>query len=620
MVCWRNSVDMVIISRIKDSVLRDSTGKIKNLSLPITIYLVYTFDRCVMNKKTIFLAALTALTVLAACAPDRQQPERDRLVESSLEQPFAVIPNGVPQDAQSVGENEHPGYSDLPFDPEADFIVRLIDGGTAVEITGYTGTNTNLRIPPQIQGLPVAAIAEQAFLSEHWTSPPGGGIGDWFIEGRPPELRLTSVTIPDTVRYIGAQAFRANLLTSISLPAGIMYIGDEAFRRNELASIVIPENITHIGNGVFAYNQLVSAAIHDGVTHIGDEAFRGNGLTSVAIPDSVTHIGDEAFDLNRLTSVAIPDSVTHLGVSAFARNRLETIAIPISITHIPDRLFSGNHLSSVAIPNNITHIGNGAFWGNRMLDVTIPNSVAHIGEWAFMNNKIASITIPDGVIYIGSTAFLFNEITRVSLPDSVTYIGRAAFDNRVMVLAPTVVVSGNFLARPINDGAAMEITGYAGTSRDIEIPSHIHGLPVTLIGYYALRGGERVGGQFGWVSYNLRSVIIPDTVTHIGEGAFSGSTFSSITLPDSLIHIGDWAFEMNPNLASVIIPPNVTHIGMNAFFRNRLTSVVIPQSVAFIDGGAFASNQLRYVIIPNRAVRVFPSSFDSDVTIIIGEE
>ncbi|MCL2232828.1 MAG: hypothetical protein FWB99_07115, partial [Treponema sp.] len=62
------------------------------------------------------------------------------------------------------------------FDSEADFQWELSEGGDSVIITGYTGTNTAIWIPPHIQGLPVTGIGDYAFSEE--------GLGSGFVQAR----------------------------------------------------------------------------------------------------------------------------------------------------------------------------------------------------------------------------------------------------------------------------------------------------------------------------------------------------------------------------------------------------------------------------------------------------
>ena len=64
----------------------------------------------------------------------------------------------------------------------------------------------------------------------------------------------------------------------------------------------------------------------------------------------------------------------------------------------------------------------------------------------------------------------------------------------------------------------------------------------------------------------MESVVIPDSVTSIGDGAFSGcSSLASVVIPDSVTSIGVYAFLDCSSLESVVIPDSVTSIGSSAF-------------------------------------------------------
>ena len=65
---------------------------------------------------------------------------------------------------------------------------------------------------------------------------------------------------------------------------------------------------------------------------------------------------------------------------------------------------------------------------------------------------------------------------------------------------------------------------------------------------------------------SLESVVIPDSVTSIGDQAFYDcSSLESIVIPDSVTSIGSTAFDGCSNLESVVIPDSVTSIGDEAF-------------------------------------------------------
>jgi hypothetical protein len=88
-----------------------------------------------------------------------------------------------------------------------------------------------------------------------------------------------------------------------------------------LTSITIPESVTYIGEGAFAdCTSLTSISIPDSVTEIGDYAISYcSSLSSIIIPDSVTTINSDAFrDCASLTSVIIGNSVTSISGYAFA--------------------------------------------------------------------------------------------------------------------------------------------------------------------------------------------------------------------------------------------------------------------------------------------------------------
>ena len=108
-----------------------------------------------------------------------------------------------------------------------------------------------------------------------------------------------------------------------------------------------------------------------------------------------------------------------------------------------------------------------------------------------------------------------------------------------------------------------------------------------------------------------KSVVIPNTVTIIGDREFFNKALTSVVIPISVTSIGVEAFAVN-QLTSVVIPNSVTSIGSYAFYVNALTSLVIPNSVTSIGSSAFASNQLTSIVIPNSVTSIGSFAFSSN--------
>ena len=113
---------------------------------------------------------------------------------------------------------------------------------------------------------------------------------------------------------------------------------------------------------------------------------------------------------------------------------------------------------------------------------------------------------------------------------------------------------------------------------------------------------------------NLESIIIPNSVTSIGNYAFIRCTeLTSIEIPNSVTSIGNYAFSECRGLTSIEIPNSVTSIGNYAFSECRgLTSIVIPDSVTPIGNYAFSCcDNLSSIIISNSVTSIGKSSFSN---------
>ena len=142
--------------------------------------------------------------------------------------------------------------------------------------------------------------------------------------------------------------------------------------------------------------------------------------------------------------------------------------------------------------------------------------------------------------------------------------------------------------------------------------------PQGLNGTYSIRKGTKIicDWAFGWSKFigcrSLTSLVIPDSVTNIGDYAFSGfRSLTDIVIPDGVTSIGDCAFENCSSLSSVVIPDSVTSIGKCAFEGCRsLTDIVISDGVTSIGKCAFEGCcSLTDIVIPDGVTSIGECAF-----------
>ena len=130
---------------------------------------------------------------------------------------------------------------------------------------------------------------------------------------------------------------------------------------------------------------------------------------------------------------------------------------------------------------------------------------------------------------------------------------------------------------------------------------------------YSVKEGTRIICNNAFAGCSLSNIAIPDSVTAIGDSAFSDcSSLSNIVIPDSVTAIGDFAFSDCSSLPNIVIPNSVTRIGDYAFsFCSSLPNIVIPNSVTSIGDYAFEyCSSLSNIVIPNSVTDIGDYAFE----------
>ena len=354
-----------------------------------------------------------------------------------------------------------------------------------------------------------------------------------------------------------------------SVKEGTRIICDSAFSFcSSLSEIVIPSSVTSIGDGAFSRcSSLKYISIPKSVISLNGNPFaRWDGKLECLSPnfvyeDDVLFNKDKSriisFRNQNIKSYVIPSSVASIGDSAFSWcSSLSEIVIPSSVTSIGDGAFYDCYsLSEIVIPSSVTSIGDSAFsYCSSLSEIVIPSSVSSIGDSAFSDcRSLSEIVIPSSVTSIGDSAFYCcSSLKYISIPKSVIGLNGNPFtrwDSKLECLSPNFVYEDDIL---FNKDKSRIIS-----FRNQNIKSYVIPSSVTSIGDSA----------FSWCD-SLSEIVIPSSVTSIGDSAFSCcDSLSEIVIPSSVTSIGDSAFSCCYSLSEIVIPFSITSIGDSAFYN-----------------------------------------------------
>ena len=148
------------------------------------------------------------------------------------------------------------------------------------------------------------------------------------------------------VLYIGNVLIKANknITGTYYVKNGTVTIASYAFdycQNKEFEGVALPETVKYIGNDAFSRSTLKKVNIPSKVTEIPSRAFYACNLTEIEIPDTVKTIGPNAFTLCRsLKNVTIPRNVETVGSGAFSEcYTLESVTFDNTVTTIDDSAF-----------------------------------------------------------------------------------------------------------------------------------------------------------------------------------------------------------------------------------------------------------------------------------------
>lgn len=308
----------------------------------------------------------------------------------------------------------------------------------------------------------------------------------------------------------------------------------------------------------------------------------------------------------------------------------------------------------------VTSIGLSAFFFcDKLTEVTIPDTVTTLDDFAFAHcTKLKSVNIPDALTTIRDGVFIgSSKLTDIKIsPKHPAFV----FNNEMLIRKEDMTLLHYCGQKPGAYEVYWGITKldkgvFEGTKlTSVRMPNS-----VTVIDNFAFRSMK-----------GLKEVIIPDSVTTIGNQVFYDSGLKSLYIPASVTHIGsenlcsisaglttleidpanpvyemqgnllvskrekavvghvdsdkgtveipegikiikNGAFKYNKNVKEVIIPDSVKEIESDAFaWCSNLTSVTLPGGLETISSSLFAScSKLKSVTIPDGVGAIFYDAF-----------
>lgn len=278
------------------------------------------------------------------------------------------------------------------------------DGESEIQILRYSGTEEKVEIPAEINGIKVTRIESGAFGNN---------------------IDITSITIPESITYIGLYAFNQCLnLSEITFKGSTPTLdgyGDETLAIFE-GTPWLEAKKSEDPNFIIIGDTLIKGLECEGditipevVKKIHADTFYNNiKITGVVIPDGVTEIGNNAFHgCTNLQSVNIPQNIVTIGAFAFKDCKLEKrITLPDSIRELRGGAFDYN--MELVYKGTVYKVKD----GYDELTAAIKQSAIdeEFGDKDFVITDNVLMKIKPGV-------------TKIELPDTVKRIGDKAFEN-----------------------------------------------------------------------------------------------------------------------------------------------------------------------------------------------
>jgi len=412
---------------------------------------------------------------------------------------------------------------------------------------------------------------------------------------------VTSVTIPEGVEEIRKFAFynsdkkiegivtsiNDSVLVSVKLPTTLKKIEEYAFYNNQNLKNINLDDVDMISDYAFYNCRALDCGNIGGiklknVPVIGKNAFENcTSLTSIDL-SNLRRSGAAAFKGCTALAKVVLGQYTRVAESMFENCTALAELSKINSDVIPDKAFLNCFaLKSVLFKSDLTYLGSRAFGNCQALSsVVFDGKCEYIGDLAFAGtSSLTRFTMPDCDVRLGNYVFASN-IDNTANKD-IRY-GTSAL-NRITFLANTNVTE-------------MGVGVFFGI-KDLSYVISATGHYYDAINGILYEDSDRTKILSVSPSADLGDFVLPDTVTEIADGAFSGNTkLTTLTVNEgsALGKIGYGAFSYCTNLTKVNLPASLTlELGTRAFYACSKLTFVNFEGVVKVGDYAFGGTSLK---------------------------
>lgn len=296
------------------------------------------------------------------------------------------------------------------------------------------------------------------------------------------------------------------------------------------------------------------------------------------------------------------------GSTGLSKSSLQSVVLPTTLVSIGDDAFYNcDGLTTMNVPNSVSKIGYASFqMCDGLVNVTLGSGLSALGDQAFYDCKKLKIininaTIPPTY---GGYAFQYTNLSIVFVPSASLSLYKSTDKWKDLPIATNEVITvhnataGGIVGALNGIGIStlstiskLVVTGNVNSADFVQFKSAMPLLlELDLSG--AVLAANTVPSTALQNKAVLSKVVLPSSVTTIGDYAFSNCTNLKEILPlsSSLTTIGAYAFWKCPAIVGeLILPSTLRTIGNSAFnsCSGLNGSLVIPNSVTSIGDYAF---------------------------------